>query len=106
MVYDKMSGQGIGFAGMAEVETNVYEDTGIALGPNYVGKGYGKEILTALIKEAGTYGAKKFICSCRSANIVSAKLQKSCGFTFDHSENRIDPRDGRTYQLDFYQLIL
>ena len=42
----------IGFAGMKEIEPGVFEDTGIAVGPDYVGKGYGTEILSAFIEEA------------------------------------------------------
>ncbi len=105
-VYEKATGQGIGFAGMVEVKPGVYEDSGIALGPEYVGKGFGKEILRAFINEAKSYGAKEFVCSCRSANVASARLQQSCGLTFDHSEERMDPRDGTPYQLDFYNIML
>ena len=39
LVYEKVSGQAIGFAGMEEVEEGVYEDMGVALGPEFVGKG-------------------------------------------------------------------
>ncbi len=42
-IYEKKSGQAIGFAGMTEVKPHVYEDTGIAIGPDYTGKGYGKD---------------------------------------------------------------
>ena len=52
-VYLKKTGEAIGFAGMRELERGIYEETGIALGPEFVRKGYGRQILTALLEEAG-----------------------------------------------------
>ena len=49
LVYEKGSGQAIGFAGVEETEPHIYHETGIALGPEYVGRGYGKQILRLLI---------------------------------------------------------
>ena len=104
-VVGKDSGTAIGFAGIIEVEAGVYEDCGVALGPEYVGKGYGKQILTALVELVfGTLSAHRFICSCRSENTASRRLQLSCGFTFSHSEERIDPRTETPYVLEFYTL--
>lgn len=57
-VYLKKTGEAIGFAGMRELERGIYEETGIALGPEFVRKGYGRQILTALLEEAGKLGAK------------------------------------------------
>lgn len=106
LVCEKTSGQAIGFAGMIEIEPGVFEDCGVALGPKYVGKGYGKQILSALMQTAaGSFGASKLICSCRSENEVSRRLQLSCGFTFSHTENRIDPRNDIPYVLEFYEWI-
>lgn len=107
LVYEKESGEAIGFAGMTQIAEGVFEDTGIALGPEYVGKGYGKQVLNALINQAKTrYNAKEFVCSCRKQNIASVRLQKSCGFTYTHSESRTDPRTGEGYVLDFYKVLL
>ena len=38
-IYEKKTGKAIGFVGMKEIEPGVYEDTGVALGPEFVGKG-------------------------------------------------------------------
>ena len=59
-VYLKKTGEAIGFAGMRELEPGIYEETGIALGPEFVQKGYGRQILTTLLEEAGKLGAKEF----------------------------------------------
>ena len=39
LVYEKSSGQAIGFAGVEEIAPHIYQDAGIALGPEFVGKG-------------------------------------------------------------------
>lgn len=102
LVYEKASNQAIGFAGMIEIEENVYEDTGIAIGPEFVRRGYGKQILNALTDYArDELGATKFVVSCRTKNIASHNLQMSCGFQFSHYEGRVDPRNGEEYTLEF-----
>lgn len=50
IVYEKSSGTPIGFAGITQVSPHVYEDTGICLGPDYVGKGLGKQVVRALLQ--------------------------------------------------------
>ncbi len=100
-MYEKASGRAIGFAGMRETEPGVYDETGIAIGPNYVGKGYGKQALLALLKEAfEVCGADRFTASCRTQNIISHNLQMVCGFEFTHFEDQTDPRDGSPYVLE------
>lgn len=104
-IYEKKSGKAIGFAGMKEVSPGVFEDTGIALGPDYVHEGYGTQVLDALVRAAKDDGALRFITSCRQQNIASHNLQMKCGFSFSHYENRIDPRDESTYILEFNEMV-
>lgn len=52
IVCEKSSDRPIGFAGMIEIEPEVWEDTGIALGPEFTGKGYGQQVLMGLVDEA------------------------------------------------------
>ena len=88
----------IGWASMREVSSGIYADMGIAIGPDFVGKGYGKQILNALCDEARNQGAKEFHCSCREKNLASRGLQDACGFKFDYrSEEKTDPRTGEIY---------
>ena len=102
MVYEKKSGQAIGWAGMEEIEDGVYEDQGIAIGPAFVGKGYGKQIVNAMVDFArDELGAKKMVLSYRSQNIASRRLQESCGFRYYHSEERVDPRNGEPYIIEY-----
>ncbi len=104
-VYEKSSGQAIGFAGMEEIRPGIYEDTGIAIGPKFIRRGYGKQILTALTTYCfSQLQAAAFLCSCRSENHASKRMQLSCGFRYQHSEKRIDPRTKQEYILEFYEL--
>lgn len=103
-VYEKSSGQPIGFAGFCEIEEGVFEDTGIAVGPAFAGKGLGKEILNLLTRIAKEkYGAVRFVASCRSKNEASRNMILGCGFRFTHQEDRTDPRNGAAYLLEFYE---
>ncbi len=96
--------EAIGFAGLLRLDAKTYEDTGIAIGPAFVGKGYGKQVLNALAEYCfEELGAERLICSCRSANAASRALQLSCGFRYTHSEGRTDPRNGEEYTCEFYE---
>lgn len=102
-VYEKASSEAIGFAGFRN-ENGICEDTGICVGPAFVGKGYGKEILNELVRiSMEEYGAQEFIVSCRSENAASRGMILGCGFRFSHQEPRIDSRDGTPYTLEFYR---
>ena len=103
-VYEKKSNMPIGYAGMKEISKGVFEDSGIAVGPAYTGKGYGKQILLALLDQAfGKLGAQKFIYSCWAENIPSNKLAQSVGLIFSHSKETMDPRSGKTFIMNYYE---
>jgi RimJ/RimL family protein N-acetyltransferase len=107
LVYEKSTGRAIGFAGMREIEPGVFEDIGIAIGPSFTHKGYGKQILNALMDEAfNKCGAHKFIATCREQNLPSHNLQMSCGFKFSHSEEKVDPRNGEKYIMECNEKII
>ncbi len=99
-VFEKRSGQAIGWAVMDEVEQGVFEDQGIAIGPAFSGRGYGKQIVNAMVELArAELGAEKIIFSYRSRNIASQKMLESCGFVYSHNEEKMDPRDGQPYEV-------
>ena len=91
---------------MTEIKPHVYEDTGIAIGPDYTGKGYGKQTLRLLMERAASLGAREFICSARSQNAASKALIASCGFSYCDTQKRTDPRDQSTYKLEFFSRLL
>jgi RimJ/RimL family protein N-acetyltransferase len=105
-VYEKATSRAIGFAGMTEVEPGVFEETGVAFGPSYVGKGYGTQVLNALLDEAKSCGGRKFIASCRTQNLPSHQLQMKCGFLFSHFEDRTDPRTHQPYVVEVNEKLL
>lgn len=101
LVYLRETGEPIGNAGMRESGDGVYEEIGIALGPGFVRKGYGRQILNALTDEAKRMGGIRFLASNRVKNEASRGLQMACGFSFDHlSEEKTDPRTGEKYFIE------
>lgn len=102
LVYEKTSGEAIGFAGVEEIGPFIYQDASIALGPEYVGKGYGKQILQLLLKYCSALGGKEFYYSTRAQNTASKNLAVSCGFRYRYSEEKVDLRNGKPYELEFY----
>lgn len=105
-IYDKVTGEAIGFAGMRECEPGIFEETGIAIGPDYVGKGYGTQILSALISEARKNGGVRFLSACRKQNKASHRVQEKCGFVFSHDEECVDYRNDEKYVLEHNVLEL
>ena len=107
LVYEKSSGKAIGFAGVEKIEPYIYQEAGICLGPDYVGKGFGKQILQGLIQYCKEeFGAKEFIYSTREENRASNQLAKSVGFTEISSVPKTDSKDGHSYNLLQYSLKL
>ena len=103
-VVEKATGQAIGWAGMEKLSDGIWGETGIAIGPAFTGKGYGKQLLNCLTDHARDHlGAKRFVACCRKENMASKGMQLSCGFSYHHSEEVVHPRDGYTYTLDYYE---
>jgi RimJ/RimL family protein N-acetyltransferase len=103
LVYEKGSGQAVGFAGVEETEQYIYHETGIALGPEYVRMGYGKQILRLLMEYCISLGGQEFYYSTRAGNLASKALALSCGLTYQYSEQKTDQRSGKTYELEVYK---
>ena len=101
-VYEKSGGRAIGWAGLAELSPGVWQETGIALGPDFVGRGYGRQILELLMDIARERGGTEFRCSAWSENTASHALIRSCGFTLAGTEQKVDPRDDTPYILENY----
>lgn len=102
LVYEKKSGQAIGFAGVAEFAPRMFRDSGIALGPEYVGRGYGTQILQALMDYSASAGGKEFVYSTRADNAASKALALSCGFDYQYSEQKASRHGKEAYRLEVY----
>ena len=107
LVYEKTSGKAIGFAGVEKIAPYIYQEAGICLGPSYVGKGFGRQILQGLIQYCREqFGAKEFIYSVRDENTASNRLAKSFGFSLISSAAKTDSKDSHQYNLLRYSLKL
>lgn len=106
LVYLKSTGEAIGFAGVEQMSSTLWEEGGICLGPDYVGRGYGRQLLQCLIQYAKGLGAREFVASAREKNKASRALISSMGFTQFDTEERTDERDGSTYNYLRYKLSL
>ena len=96
----------IGFAGMTETEPGEFEETGICIARDYQNRGYGKEVLRALVRLAfDTLGGHSFLYGCFHENLASAALCKGCGFVYSHSREQIREWDGYAYRCDYYKLM-
>lgn len=107
LVYEKATGDAIGFAGVEQLTSEIFMEAGICLGPNFQRKGYATQILQCLIKYCKEhFNAKEFVYSTRKENVASKKLAYSFGFEFKSSEEKIDSRSGQNYILQRYSLTL
>ena len=98
-VYLKATGEAIGFAGVERISSALWEEGGICLGPGFVRKGYGRQILQCLLDYAKAQGAEEFVAYAREKNTASRALIASMGFTQTGSEERVDDRDGSAYTM-------
>ena len=105
-VYEKSGGQAIGWAGLEEVSPGLWRESSIALGSDFVGRGYGRQLLELLMDLARERGGSEFCCSVRAENTASQALIRSCGFVPLYSEQKTDPRDGSLYELLIYRKAL
>ena len=102
-VYEKASQQAIGIAGMKETAASIFTITDIAIGPHYSGKGYGTQILKALLKYAfEELNAKEVHYDCFQQNEASRNLALSCGFQYLHSEEAELQKNGAKVILDYF----
>ena len=101
-VCEKASGQAIGIAGIKELKLGKWTITDIAIGPDFQGKGYGKQIVTALLKLAFELGAAEVAYDCFTQNTASKQLALSCGFAYSHSEEAELMKNGEKVILDYY----
>lgn len=107
LVYERTSRRAIGFAGVVQTGPHTYEDTGICVGPDYVRKGYGKQIVQRLMQFCrDERGAKEFVYTAREENEAANALARSLGLSLVGVEDRTDARDGHVYRLLEYRVAL
>lgn len=72
----------IGYGGMYIVIDEAYI-INICVHPDYRGRGYGKQLLTAMISEAKRLGAQRMTLEVRASNAVAIELYKDMGFNIE-----------------------
>ncbi|MBQ7492528.1 MAG: GNAT family N-acetyltransferase [Clostridia bacterium] len=93
----------IGFAGIRETAPGEFEETGICIARRFQNRGYGKELLNALVELVfSRLCGRRFQYGCFRENEPSAALCRHCGFAYSHSERMVRKWDGYEYLCDFY----
>ena len=103
----KETDEPIGFAGVRPTEPGEYEECGICVAVQYQGKGFGKEVVRALMELVFEHlGGEAFIYGCMHHNTRSAALCKSLGFVYTHSTEEVREWDGMPFTSDFYKMTV
>lgn len=101
-VEEKSSGQVIGIAGVKALQPGKWTITDIALGLDFQGRGYGRQIVMALVKLAFELGAVEVAYECFRENDVSRHLAARCGFCFTHEDKAELPKNGQDVMMAHY----
>lgn len=107
-VFDKTTGEAVGHTGIGKTEDpTVFQEQGVVLGPAFTGRGYGKEIVGALLRyTADVLHGRRFLYSCRVDNLPSNRLAAACGFTWLEQKDVYFEKYGRAYPENFYFIDL
>ncbi len=105
-VCDRRTGEAVGWAGLQETSPGVWEETGICIGPDFWGRGWGRQILTLLLGLAAKLGGRVFWYSTRPENEASRALARSCGLTYVRTDRVRDPETGETRVLERWSVPL
>lgn len=96
----------IGFICVDEISPNIYGNLGIAIGENYVNKGYGSEALSAIINYIKLLGGKEIHYSHFKENEASKKLALKHDFKYYKESKRLRKYDNREFDEIYYLLKL
>ncbi len=95
----------IGFAGVWEKAPGAWEESGICVAAAHQGRGYGHELLAALVRLVfADFGGTVFRYECFRGNLRSAALCRALGFVYRSSADGVRERDGYRYVCDTYEL--
>ena len=84
------------------IAQNNYNIWRLMIDVRYQGKGYGKQIVTALLKQAFELGATEVAYDCFTQNVASKRLALSCGFAYSYSEEAELMKNGKKVILDYF----
>ena len=104
MIHEKDSDEPIGFVAANKIDEDIYGDVGIAIGENFVKKGYGSEVLKELIDYIKLNGGKEIHYSHFKENEASRALALKFGFEHYKSGKRVRGYDNKEFDELFYVL--
>ena len=97
----KDTDEAIGLCAIKENGKGHFEESGICIGTDYQGRGYGKEIVSLLLSFAfDQLGAEDFCYSYFQDNEKSKKLAASFGFQYKQTYDMTRPWDGAVKRID------
>lgn len=95
----------IGLGGVREEAPGVYAETGLVIGRDQQGKGYGTEMLGLLMDQAfSVCGARAFAYYCVRENARSRRLALRFGFRYDSEAEAARDYDGKHFLVERYLL--
>lgn len=95
----------IGFGGIGKISDGYYEERGICIARKYQGRGYGKEVLGALLDLVFDHlDGDKCLYGCFSENIRSRNVALHFGFEYFESMDMTREWDHKTFTVDYYTL--
>ncbi|MFQ6724252.1 MAG: GNAT family N-acetyltransferase [Clostridia bacterium] len=104
LIYEKSTGEAIGFVGFDEIGENKFGNIGLGIGSSYVGKGYGTQVMNVILDYIKSLGAREVEYSHLSGNIPSQKLAEKLGFKYMRKEKRVREWDKQEFDELFYTL--
>lgn len=104
MIHLKENDEPIGFVSVDKLSSDSYGNVGIAIGKDYVCKGYGSEVLNELINHIKFLGGKEIHYSHFKENEASKRLALKFGFEFYKSDKRIRRYDNKEFDEFYYVL--
>lgn len=104
MIHLKENDEPIGFISADEISKNVYGNIGIAIGENFIKRGYASETLKELIDYIKSLGGKEIHYSHFKENEASKKLALKFGFEYYKQDKRIRAYDKKEFEELFYCL--
>ena len=97
--------EAIGLGGIRAESPGVYAETGLIIGRDQQGLGYGAEMLGLLLALAfEEYGASAFAYYCIRENTRSRRLAQRFGFRYDSEKDETREYDGKTCRVERYLL--
>ena len=106
LIIEKKTSECIGYVATDEIEPDIYDHLGIAIGTKFTQKGYASQVLLALIDYLKSLNAKELRYSHFKENVASQKLAQKIGFEYIKEQKNIRNWDKKEFDECVYTLAL